>query len=141
MSTATGLLLNDLDDQDNDEDLMDMEEEDEEAAGVNAIFKANIIDDTRKGYQRSQRRFACWIYDQWVQTQQEKYRLLLHPEVYAALMMNNTIQTAAPIIGRANPSFHPINLSLMKIEEFFKFLLSLTKKGVYLSCLCCFDDE
>jgi hypothetical protein len=138
-------IINSSDDNGDDDSVDGMDEYEEADEAVQQVFDANIVPKTRDIYHRSMRRFSAWIFDQYRVTGQQKYRDLIHDDLYNVLHTNSFDQYGAnaslkalaacvkPILRKANPSFHPINLSLLRVNDFIKYLLSLTEKGKYLS--------
>lgn len=124
----------DDDDDDDEEDRDDVERQ------VSEVFDANIQVGTRKGYRRSQAKFAVWIYEQATGLSNTEgrtiYQNLLHIELYSALESSNElgkdlIEAALPFIKRTSADFHPILLHNLNARQFISFLLSFTPSGVY----------
>ena len=126
-------LINQMLDEEEEEDIDEVDEVEEDGNQVQDIFRANIVDATRETYQRSQRRLAVWIFQQWQSNQQDHYRLLLHDDLFHALERNNSVDSAKPIFTRASPDYHPINLRLLSVNDFIRFLLSMTPPGEFMS--------
>lgn len=89
-----------MDNDEDDDDDVDAEDEDEEGEGedetglvVDSIFKAHIVDKTRNGYRRCQKKFACWIFKQSSchanRTERDRFKQLLHAELFNALTQEN----------------------------------------------------
>jgi len=115
------------------------EEDDEEADthwddnGIDAVYESNIVDAARSGYHNGNRRLAVWIYKQYITTDEDIYRQLLHDDQFTAIENNVSKNNIKSIIARASQTYHPINLHLLTVDHFINFLLSLKTPGEYLS--------
>jgi len=80
------LLRVQFDEEDDEED----EEENETGKLVQSIFKAHIVDKTRKGYHRQQIQLACWIFkqskDQARPHERARYRSLQYMNIFVYIL-------------------------------------------------------
>jgi hypothetical protein len=139
---------NDDDEDDEDDEEDDDEEEDGNVNGVTtdtlvaSIFKAHIVDKTRGGYQRSQKKFAIWVFKQTQMTDHShltRFRQMMNDDFYQAMIDESRRnppkleKIAKQYIQRASDRFHPLKLGLLKAEDFVAFLLSFSPSGTYKS--------
>ena len=130
---------NDDDDDDDDDDNLNGNGD-----AVASIFRAHIVDKTRSGYQRQQKKMAVWIFKQVCNQSQRtsernRFRAMIHQDLYTALSTESghptpkLDQVALPFIQRACESYHPIKLNLLTASDFVAYLLSMTPDGEFKS--------
>lgn len=101
------------------------------------------MDNTRKGYHRAQKKFACQIYQQSKDhprpTECTHFKGLIRNDLYMALEDESQVanpkleEKARRFILRASKDYHPINLTALKAEDFVSYLLSMAPAGQFLS--------
>jgi hypothetical protein len=145
----------DDDDDDDDgggEDNGDEEGDDEGNEGddnangdaVASIFRAHIVDNTRKGYQRAQKKFVVWIFNQTIgqsqrATERQRFRSMLDQGLFTALSTENRRpapkleEVALPFIQQSCETYHPIKLQLLRAQDFVAYLLSMAPDGEFKS--------
>jgi hypothetical protein len=131
------------DDEEDDEEEEEEEEGDETGKLVQSIFRAHIVDKTRKGYYRKQIQVVCWIFKQSKDhprpPERARYRSMLYASLYSALddvtldTNQKLAKKARPFIERASEQFHPIDLDNLKAEDFVAYLISIAPPGQYKS--------
>jgi hypothetical protein len=137
----------DEDEEDDDDEGIDADDDDNiigNGDAVASIFRAHIVDNTRRGYQREQKKLAVLIFKQVSNqsqrsTERDRFRRMLNQDLYTALSTESGRpdpmwdKIALTFIQRSSESYHPINLGLLTASDFVAYLLSLSPDGEFKS--------
>jgi hypothetical protein len=95
------------------------------------VYNSNICTDTRSNYHGANSKFAIWLFS-------SGHCNCLDNSLTDALRVENATaaelsRIAQSFIAKAGPNFQPIVLSLLTVEMFVNFLLSMRPEGEFLS--------